>query len=71
MMKKKKPSKTEAEPMNTQTPTPAPVLNEGIATVHTSRTVSPFDKLRDSDLVDELRARGYDVTATKTVFISL
>lgn len=69
--KKTKPSKTETEPMNTQTPTPAPVLNEGIATVHTSRTVSPFDKLRDSDLVDELRARGYDVTATKTVFISL
>lgn len=66
-----KPSKTETEPMNTQTPTPAPVLNEGIATVHTSRTVSPFDKFRDSDLVDELRARGYDVTATKTVFISL
>lgn len=69
--KKTKPSKTETEPMNTQTPTPAPVLNEGIATVPTSRTVSPFDKLRDSDLVDELRARGYDVTATKTVFISL
>lgn len=57
--------------MNTTTPTPAPVLNEGIATVHTSRTVSPFDKLRDSDLVDELRARGYDVTATKTVTITL
>lgn len=69
--KKKKPSKTEAEPMNTQTPTPAPVLNEGIATVKTSQIVSPFNAFKDQELADELRARGYDVTASKTVTIQL
>lgn len=57
--------------MNTQTPTPAPVLNEGIATAKTTGPVNPFSFFKDHELADELRARGYEVTATKTVTIQL
>ena len=57
--------------MNTTTPTPAPVLNEGIATVKTDKITNPFDAFKDHQLADELRARGYDVTATKIVTIQL
>ena len=69
--KKTKPSKTETEPMNTPTPTPAPVLNEGIATLKTEQVANPFSTFKDHELADELRARGYDVRAEKTVTIQL
>ena len=68
--KKIKTIKIGSEPMNTQTPTPAPVLNEGIATVKTG-PVNPLSTFKDHELADELRARGYDVTATKIVTIQL
>ena len=69
--KKIKTIKTGSEPMKkTEKPTPAPVLNEGIATVKTG-PVNPFSTFNDHELADELRARGYEVTATKTVTIQL
>lgn len=70
---KKKPSKpkTTMHTMNTQTPTPAPVLNEGIATMKTDKITNPFDAFKDHQLADELRARGYYVKAEKTVTITL
>ena len=64
--KKTKPKKD----MNTPTPTPAPVLNESIATMKTT-TANPFSTFKDHELADELRARGYEVTATRTVTITL
>lgn len=68
---KKKPSKPKTKPMKkTEKPTPAPVLNEGIATVKTG-PVNPFSTFKDHELADELRARGYEVTATRTVTITL
>ena len=68
---KKKPSKPKTKPMKkTEKPTPAPVLNEGIATVKTG-PVNPLSTFKDHELADELRARGYDVTATKIVTIQL
>lgn len=69
--KKIKTIKIGSEPMNTQTPTPAPVLNEGIATLKTEQLANPFGSFKDHELADELRARGYDVTATKIVTIQL
>lgn len=69
--KKVKTIKIGSEPMNTQTPTPAPVLNEGIATAKTTGPVNPFSIFKDHELADELRARGYEVTATRTVTIQL
>lgn len=54
----------------TTTPTPAPVLNEGIATVKTE-PVNPLVSFKDHELADELRARGYEVKAEKTVTIQL
>ena len=54
----------------TTTPTPAPVLNESIATMKTT-TANPFSTFKDHELADELRARGYEVTATRTVTITL
>ena len=57
--------------MNTPTPTPAPVLNEGIATLKTEQVANPFSTFKDHELADELRARGYDVRAEKTVTIQL
>lgn len=69
--KKIKTIKIGSEPMNTQTPTPAPVLNEGIATAKTTGPVNPFSIFKDHELADELRARGYEVTATRTVTIQL
>lgn len=69
--RKVKTIKIGSEPMNTQTPTPAPVLNDGIATAKTTGPVNPFSFFKDHELVDELRARGYEVTATKTVTIQL
>ena len=65
-----KPKKTMTEPM-TIPPTPAPVLNEGIATLKTEQTANPFSTFKDHELADELRARGYEVTATRTVTITL
>lgn len=68
---KKKPSKPKTKPMKkTEKPTPAPVLNEGIATVKTG-PVNPFSTFKDHELADELRARGYEVKAEKTVTIQL
>lgn len=68
---KKKPSKPKTTPMKkTEKPTPAPVLNEGIVTVKTG-PVNPFSTFKDHELADELRARGYEVTATRTVTITL
>ena len=55
----------------TTTPTPAPVLNEGIATMKTDKLTNPFDAFKDHELADELRARGYNVRAEKTVTIQL
>lgn len=65
--KKTKPKKD----MNTPTPTPAPVLNESIATMKTDKITNPFDAFKDHELADELRARGYNVRAEKTVTIQL
>lgn len=65
--KKTKPKKD----MNTPTPTPAPVLNEGLATLKTEQLANPFSSFKDHELADELRARGYDVKAEKTVTIQL
>lgn len=61
--------KTMTEPKTTS-PTPAPVLNESIATMKTT-TANPFSTFKDHELADELRARGYEVTATRTVTITL
>lgn len=69
--RKVKTIKIGSEPMNTQTPTPAPVLNDGIATAKTTGPVNPFSFFKDHELADELRARGYEVTATRTVIIQL
>lgn len=69
--RKVKTIKIGSEPMNTQTPTPAPVLNDGIATAKTTGPVNPFSFFKDHELADELRARGYEVTATRTVTIQL
>ena len=55
----------------TPTPTPAPVLNESIATMKTDKITNPFDAFKDHELADELRARGYNVRAEKTVTIQL
>lgn len=66
---KKKTSKPKTKPMK-KTETPAPVLNESIATMKTT-TANPFSTFKDHELADELRARGYEVTATKTVTIQL
>ena len=62
-----KPKKT----MNTTTPTPAPVINEGIATLKTEQVANPFSTFKDHELADELRARGYDVRAEKTFTIQI
>ena len=61
--------KTMTEPKTTS-PTPAPVLNESIATMKTT-TANPFSTFKDHELADELRARGYNVRAEKTVTIQL
>lgn len=63
--------KKDMHTMNTTTPTPAPVINEGIATLKTEQVANPFSTFKDHELADELRARGYDVRAEKTVTIQI
>lgn len=65
-----RPKSKKAMNTPTTTPTPAPVLNESIATMKTT-TANPFSTFKDHELADELRARGYEVTATRTVTITL
>lgn len=66
-----RPKSKKAMNTPTTTPTPAPVISEGIATVKTSQLGNPFDAFKDHELAEELRARGYNVTASKTVTIQL